>query len=99
MREAEMLKRARDKLLRGWTQRRMWTGAGETRAYCAVGAIYASTRDHNLMASARHRLSRLAGVEIMSWNDQPERKQREVIGLFERAIVEARSDQESQEVS
>jgi hypothetical protein len=88
----EILKAARDKILRGWCQGRM-SEAGYK--YCALGALYAiDCTQGRLGRSPRAEAINLVskslpaeGKSLSHWNDVAGRTQAEVIDLFDRAIA------------
>lgn len=59
--------------------------------HCAVGAILASTSEHELHDAALDLLAKYIGVDhrgdIPAWNNAPQRTADEVIEAFERAAL------------
>ena len=101
-RTSDVLKRARSRIQRGWTQgalrreRPFPLSLIFPPQYCALGALLV---DDVQMGPALRRLNyavsridRAATVE--SYNDAPRRKKREVLALFDRAIADAEAEEQ-----
>lgn len=103
---AEHLARARTLL----TKRDVWTQDAYARdvagrivdsqsadavRFCCSGALY--TTEHPLHGSvaARALVSRIIGHDLEVWNDAPDRKHKDVVDAFDRAISLARSDEDT----
>lgn len=101
-RELEHLKKMRELLAKGWTQKVMardrmgrdvYVMAENAVSFCVVGAIQRSTRGLIRLWSLHHALRELTNGTISVWNDDPNRKQSEVLALIDRAIEIAEAEQ------
>ena len=97
---AEVLRKARGYIERGWTRgifARGPDGAGvspvdaSATCWCSIGAIVAASNyDMTVCASASDVLRGvIQGGNIARWNDDPERTQADVIAVFDKGIAAA----------
>jgi hypothetical protein len=83
----QILKKARERIAKGWTKGDMRKRVKDGMAYCALGAIKASGA--KAYAQAYPWLQAAVGgeeVSVMIWNDSPKRTKGEVLAAFDRAI-------------
>jgi hypothetical protein len=83
------LKHAYGLIEEGWCQRAFHRRLGERNRYCAIGAVYAASQQLGSPARLEAELAltfSLGGYSVTLWNDDPSRKKKEVLELFERTI-------------
>lgn len=94
MTTVEILRRARERIARGWCQHvnaraadgREVEPSDRAVEWCAVGAVW---RDVDALLAVE-RVLQLRGFSdaLWVWNDQPGRTQAEVLALFDEAIAD-----------
>lgn len=96
-----ILLKARDAVMRGWTQRTLARDAigdsvksQDPRAvgFCAIGALWHATNDERLVIYAanvlRDALTEPRDITLVMWNDNPLRTQEEVVALYDKALLQ-----------